>query len=131
METKNLLKSGKTSNEKSKKKNHELSFTKKFIILAILANIQNEPDKILLNTFNFIPLVKLYTASQKQETFNYTIIKGGLFLFKDKNTSEKNFHPKIYDSKNYFLRLNLEINQDTCKNDIKVEPNFYCFNLGG
>ena len=51
-----------------------------------LPNNQNDPDKILLNTFNFILLVKLYTASQKQETFNYTTIKGGLFLFKDKNT---------------------------------------------
>ena len=79
----------KTSNKKSKKKNHELSFTKKCIILS---NIQNEPDKILLNTFNFILLVKLYMASQKQEAFNYTTIKGGLFLFKDKNTLEKNFY---------------------------------------
>ena len=115
-----------SSNQKSKKKNHELSFTKKCIILA---NIQNEPDKILLNTFNFIPLVKLYTASQKQETFNYTTIKGGLFLFRDKNTLEKNFYLRIYDSKNYSLRFNLEINQDTRKNYIKAEPNFYCFNL--
>ena len=68
-------------------------------------------------------------ASQKQETFNYTTIKGGLFLFKDKNTLEKNFYLRIYDSKNYSLRFNLEINQDTRKNYIKVEPNFYCFNL--
>ena len=51
-----------SSNQKSKTKDHELSFTKKCIFLA---NIQNEPDKILLNTFNFIPLVKLYMASQK------------------------------------------------------------------
>ena len=115
-----------SSNQTSKKKKHELSFTKKCIILA---NIQNEPDKILLNTFNFIPLVKLYTASQKQETFNYTTIKGGLFLLKDKNSLEKNFYLRIYDSKNYSLRFNLEINQDTRKNYIKVEPNFYCFNL--
>ena len=115
-----------SSNQASKKKNHELSFTKKCIILA---NIQNEPDKILLNTFNFIPLVKLYTAGQKQETFNYTTIKGGLFLLKDKNSLEKNFYLRIYDSKNYSLRFNLEINQDSRKNYVKVEPNFYCFNL--
>ena len=36
-------------------------------------------------------------ASQKQEAFNYKTIKGGLFLYKDKNTLENN----------------LEINQDT------------------
>ena len=100
----------KTSNQKSKKKKHELSFTKKCIIIS---NIQNVPDKIFFNTFNFIPLVKLYMASQKKETFNYTTIKGGLFLFKDKNTSAKNFYPRIYNSKNYSLRFNLEINQDT------------------
>ena len=34
---------------------------------------------------------------QKQEAFNYKTIKGGLFLYKDKNTLENN----------------LEINQDT------------------
>ena len=64
----------KTSNQKSKKKKHELSFTKKCIIIS---NIQNVPDKIFFNTFKFIP------------AFNYTTIKGGLFLFKDKNTLEK------------------------------------------
>ena len=117
----------KTWNKKSKKKYHELSFTKKCIILA---NIQNEPDIILLNTFNFIPLVKLYTASQKQETFNYTTINGGLFLHKDKNNLEKNFYLRIYDSKSNSLQFNLEINQDTRKNDIKVEISFYYFNLG-
>ena len=116
----------KTSNKKSKKKKHELSFIKKFLILS---NIQNGPDKILLNTFNFIPLVKLYMASQQQGAFNYTTIKGGLFLFKDKNTLEKNFYLRIYNSKNYSLRFNLEINQDTRNNFIKVEPSFYCFNL--
>ena len=115
-----------SSNQKFKKKNHELSFTKKCILLA---NIQNEPDKILLNTFNFIPLVKLYTASQKQEVFNYTTIKGGLFLLRDKNSLEKNFYIRIYDSKNYSLKFNLEINQDTRMNYKKVEPNFYCFFL--
>ena len=31
--------------------------------------------------------------------------------------------------KNYFLRFNLEINQDIWNNYIKVEPNFCCFNL--
>ena len=70
-----------------------ISFTKKFIILA---NIQNESDKILLNTFNFIPLVKLYTACQKKETFNYITIKGGLFLYKDKITLEKFLFKDIY-----------------------------------
>ena len=56
-ESKNPLKSAKSLKWKTQKRKsmNIISFTKKFIILA---NIQNEPDKILLNTFNFIPLVK-------------------------------------------------------------------------
>ena len=69
-------------------------------------------------------------ASQKQEAFNYITIKGGLFLFKDKNTLEKNFFLRIYNSKNYSLRINLEINQNPSKNKIKVKPNIYCFIFG-
>ena len=76
-----------------------------------------------------MPSVKLYTASQKQETINYTTIEGGLFLYEDKNTLEKKFYLRINDSKNDSLRFNLEINQDTKQNYIKVEQNFYCFNL--
>ena len=95
------------STRKPKKKNNELSFTKKCIILS---NIQNETNKIICNSFDFIPLVKLYTSTQKQETFNYTKIKGALFLLQDKETN--NYHIRIYDSKNYSLRVNLEINQD-------------------
>lgn len=113
-----------STNEKSKKKNNTLSFTKKCIILA---NLQYEPDKIIFNSFNFIPVVKLYTATQKQETFNYSKIKGGLILLQDKNSG--NFHIRIYDSKIYNPKFNIEINKETKKNYMKVESNFYCFNL--
>ena len=113
-----------STKEKPKKKNKELSFTKKCIILS---NIQNDTNKIIFNSFNFIPIVKLYSSTQKQETFNYTKIKGALFLLQDKITS--NYHIRIYDSKNYSLKFNFEINKETRKNYIKVESNFYCFNL--
>jgi len=56
-----------SSNQKPKKKNKELSFIKKCILLA---NINSDKDKLLLNSFDFMPIVKLYTADQKQETFN-------------------------------------------------------------
>lgn len=111
-------------NEISKNKKHELNFTQKCIILA---NILNELDKIIINSFYFIPVVKLYTANQKQEAFCYSKIKGGLFLLQNKIT--KNYFIRIYDSKDYSLKFNLEINSDTKKNYMKVEPNFYCFNL--
>ena len=113
-----------STKEKPKKNSNELSFTKKCIILS---NIQNETNKIIFNSFDFIPVVKLYSSTQKQETFNYTRIKGALFLLQDKETN--NYHIRIYDSKNYSLKFNLEINKETRKNYIKVESNFYCFNL--
>ena len=112
--------------EKSKKKNNELSFTQKCIILA---NIQNETDKILINSFYFMPVVKLYTSSIKQDIFSYTKIKGALLLFQDKNIAKKNYYLRIYDINDYSLRFNLEISNETKKNYVKNESNFYCFIL--
>ena len=108
------------------KKNIQLSFTQKCIMVS---NILYEKDKLLLNSFDFIPLVKLYTSNMRKEKFNYTKIKGGLVIFQDKEKEEKNYHIRIYDSKDYSIQFNLEINNETKKNYIKLEPNFYCFNL--
>ena len=113
-----------SSNQNSKKKKNELSFTKKCILMA---NIQYETDKIFINTFSFMPVVKLYTSTLKQELFNYSKIKGPLLLFQDKKT--KNYYIRIYDINDYSIRFNLEINNETKKNYIKVESNFYCFSL--
>ena len=112
--------------EKSKKNRNQLSFTQKCIIIS---NIQYEKDKAILNSFDLIPLVKLYTSTMRQEVFNYTKVKGGLFLLQDKGKETKNFYIRIYDSKDYSLRFNLEINPETKKNYIKLQPKFYCFNL--
>ena len=70
-----------SSKQESKKKKNELSFTSKCIIFA---NILNETDKNLINSFYFTPIVKLYTSNTKQETFNYSKVKGSIFLFQDK-----------------------------------------------
>ena len=110
----------------NEKKSMELSFTQKCIMVS---NILYEKDKLLLNSFDFIPLVKLYTSNMRKEKFNYTKIKGGLVIFQDKEKPEKNYHIRIYDSKDYSIQFNLEINKETKKNYIKLEPNFYCFNL--
>lgn len=108
------------------KNSMELSFTQKCIMVS---NILYEKDKLLLNSFDFIPLVKLYTSNMRKERFNYTKIKGGLVIFQDKEKEEKNYHIRIYDSKDYSIQFNLEINKETKKNYIKLEPDFYCFNL--
>jgi hypothetical protein len=111
---------------KSNQKKNEFSFTQKCILTS---NALYETDKDILNTLFFIPLVKLYTSNLRQETFSYTGIKGGLFLLKDAEKEIKNLYIRIYDSMDYSLKFNLEINSYTKKNYIKVEPNFYCFNL--
>ena len=111
---------------KSSQKKNEFSFTQKCILTS---NALYEADKDLLNSLLFIPLVKLYTSGARQETFSYTGIKGGLFLLKDTQKEVNNFYIRIYDSKDYSLKFNLEINAETKKNYIKLEPNFYCFNL--
>jgi hypothetical protein len=113
-------------NLKSKNKKNEFSFTQKCILTS---NVLYESDKDLLNTLLFIPLVKLYTSSIRQETFSYTGIKGGLFLLKDADKEVQNLYIRIYDSMDYSLKFNLEINTEVKKNYKKVEPNFYCFNL--
>ena len=112
--------------DQTEKKNIRLSFTQKCIMVS---NILSEKDKLLLNSFDFIPLVKLYTSNMRKEKFNYTKIKGGLVIFQDKEKTEKNYYIRIYDSKDYSIQFHLEINNETKKNYIKLEPNFYCFNL--
>lgn len=112
-----------SSIQEVKKKKHELSFTSKCILFA---NFLNETDKNIINSFHFTPVVKLYTATTKQETFCYSKIKGTLLLFQD-NKNIDIFYIRIYDFKDYALRFNLEINSETKKNYMKVEPNFYCF----
>lgn len=113
-------------NLKSSQKKNEFSFTQKLILTS---SVLYENDKDILNSLFFIPLVKLYTSGIRQETFIYTGIKGGLFILKDKEKEVKNLYIRIYDSKDYSLKFNLEINSETKNNYIKVEPNFYCFYL--
>jgi len=113
-------------NLKSNKKKNELSFTQKCILTS---NVLYDTDKDLLNSLFSIPLVKLYTSNMRQETFSYTGIKGGLFLLQDAEKEDKNLYIRIYDSDDYSLKFNLEISPDTKKNYMKIEPNFYCFNL--
>ena len=99
-------------NLKSKQKKNEFSFTQKCILTS---NALYEKDKDLLNTLFFIPLVKLYTSNVRQGTFSYTGIKGGLFLLKDAEKQVQNMYIRIYDSMDYSLKFNLEINDEAKK----------------
>ena len=106
---------------------NDINFTQKCIMFA---NITRIKDKIILNPFDFIPKVKLYTSSFRQQIFTYTKIKGGLFIIKNKNKKDaQKFFIRVYSYKDYSLLFNIEINNETRKNYVEIEPNFYCFCL--
>ena len=115
------------SSEIIQEEKNDLNFTQKCIIFA---NITRIKDKIILNPFDFIPKVKIYTSSFKQEFFTYTKIKGGLFIIKNKSKKDaQKYIIRVYSYKDYSLLLNLEINSEARKNYVEIEPNFYCFCL--
>jgi hypothetical protein len=96
----------------------------------MFANITRIKDKIILNPFDFIPKVKIYTSSFRQQIFTYTKIKGGLFIIKNKNKKDaQKYIIRVYSYKDFSLLFNLEINNETRKNYVEIEPNFYCFCL--
>ena len=115
------------SSEIIEEEKNDLNFTQKCIMFANIIRIK---DKIILNPFDFIPKVKIYTSSLRQQIFTYTKIKGGLFIIKNKNKKEAHkYFIRVYSYKDYSLLFNLEINNETRKNYIEIEPNFYCFCL--
>lgn len=69
-----------SSKSKSKNQNN-LSFIQKCIMLA---NITQDKNLIVLNSLNFVPMIKLYTSQAKQQIFTYTKVKGGAFILKKK-----------------------------------------------
>ena len=107
-----------TKKPSNQKLNKELSYTQKCIILA---NIATDKKKILINLFENIPLVKLYTANLKQENFVYSKIKGALcFLVEEENKTVK-YYLQIYDINYFSLVFNLQVNQNMIKDLMKLE----------
>ena len=115
------------SSEIIQEKKNDINFTQKCIMFA---NITRIKDKIILNPFDFIPKVKIYTSSFRQQIFTYTKIKGGLFIIKNKNKKDaQKYIIRVYSYKDFSLLFSLEINNETRKNYVEIEPNFYCFCL--
>ena len=102
----------------------ELSFTQKCLIFA---NISKDKKKVLMNEFDNIPLVKLYTANLKQDNFIYSKIKGGLCLLFEKEDKKINYYLHIYDINTNTLSFNMQINQKMINDIMKMENNFLCF----
>jgi len=115
------------SSEIIEEQKNDINFTQKCIMFA---NITRIKDKIILNPFDFIPKVKIYTSSFRQQIFTYTKLKGGLFIIKNKNKKDaQKFFIRVYSYKDFSLLFNLEISSETRKNYVQIEPNFYCFCL--
>ena len=87
----------------------QISFMQKCIIMA---NIFNEENKFVVNPFNNIPYVKLYTANLTIEKFVYTKIKGALILIYEENKGKTDFFLQIYDINDYSLVFSLPINKN-------------------
>lgn len=104
------------------KKGKELSFIQKCIIIA---NIFQETNKHIVNAFNNIPYVKLYTANLTDEKYVYSNIKGGLFLIYEENENSTNFFLQIYDINTYSLVFNFPINPKLL-NGVVIDEKFFC-----
>ena len=91
------------------KKENEISFIQKCIILA---NILRDKNKHVVNEFDNIPFVRLYTSNIKDEKFVYSKIKGALMLIYEENDNQLNFFLQIYDLSNYSIEFNLPISQN-------------------
>ena len=119
-----------TNNQTLKKQsgqkiNKELSYMKK---CKILANIFSEQKKTLINSFDNIPIVKLYTADLTQENFVYSKIKGGLcFFIEDEGDKNYKYYLQIYDIYTYSLVFNIQINHNIIGDLVKVNSYFFFF----
>ena len=109
------------------KNKKELNFTKKCILMSV---ISQEKNIILLNSFNTIPIVKLYTTNSNYENFIYSKIKGALCLFmNNKESKNKIYYLRIYDIKNYSILFNMELKHDHLKLFIQYSDDFYFLEL--
>ena len=94
----------------------------------ILANIFSEKKTTLINSFDNIPIVKLYTADLTQDNFVYSKIKGGLcFFIEDGGDKKYKYYLQIYDIYTYSMVFNIQINQSIIQDLVKLNPFFFCF----
>ena len=90
---------------------NEINFTKRCILMSV---ISKEKSMILINSFNKIPIVKLFTADSNFENFVYSKIKGAfcLFMSKEKDIKNRKFFFRIYDLNDYSLLFNMEVKKE-------------------
>ena len=104
----------------------KLNFTRKCILMSV---ISKEKNLILVNSFNNIPFVKLYTTNNDYENFIYSKIKGALCLFMNKDQNKVLFYLRIYDIKNYSIVFNMELKKEHLKYFTQYSDDFYIMQL--
>ena len=114
-----------TQENEQPKSVEDITFTQKCILMSSLSK---DKSKILITSFNDMPLMRLYTAKINTKNLIYSKIKGALLFFCDK-TNDKNsrkFYFRIYSIKNYSLLFNIELSKEDLQYYIKVRENLYC-----
>ena len=104
----------------------KINFTRKCILMSV---ISKEKNLILVNSFNNIPFVKLYTTNNDYENFIYSKIKGALCLFMNKDPNKVQFYLRIYDIKNYSIVFNMELKKEHLKYFTQYSDDFYFMQL--
>ena len=110
----------KTPNEST---NKGLTYTQKCVILAKIAS---DKKKTLINLYENIPIIKLYTANLKQENFIYSNIKGLFCFLYEEDKKKYTYYLQIYDLKYLSLVFNLQVNQKMVNDLIELDSNFIC-----
>jgi len=104
----------------------KINFTRKCILMSVIAQ---EKNIVLVNSFNNIPFVKLYTTNSFYENFIYSKIKGALCLFINKDPNKNLFYLRIYDIQNYSIVFNMELKKEHIKLFTQYNDNFYFMQL--
>ena len=106
---------------------NEINFTKRCILMSVISKDKNF---VLVNSFNKIPIVKLYTADSSYENFIYSKIKGAfcLLMERKKNNSQKYFF-RIYSLKDYSTLFNMEIKKENMQYITQYKEDFYFMEL--
>ena len=111
---------------KKEEENISVTFTQKCILMA---SISQDKSKILLTSFNDLPVVKLYTTKVNTKDLIYSKIKGVLCFMSDKNKDPeaKKYYLRIYSIKKYSLLFNIELSKNDLEYYIKIRNDLYCF----
>ena len=105
---------------------NEINFTKRCILMSV---ISKETNLILVNSFNKIPMVKLYTADSSYENFIYSKIKGAFCLLMERANKNPKYFFRIYSLKDYSTLFNMEINKKNMQYITQYKEDFYFMEL--